>query len=160
MGYLTESAISNVLDMPVSLPATELQMGDWLIVSTVKVIEPQELTFRWLDLQIISSTVDVDDITAANLIFGNLGFVYVALRRDYTSGSPGETGALDVLIADDIELVSRDFSDILSFVTPGTYSWIIANNCQPSSSSTISTSVSIDFRVAVTGQARLELDNA
>ena len=160
MGYLTESAIANVLDMPVTLPATELQMGDWIIVSTVKVIEPQQLTFRWLDLQILSASVDIDDISAANLIFGNLGLVYVALRRDYTSGSPGETGALDVLTADELELVSRDTSDILTFVTPGNYSWIIANNCQPSSSSTISTSVSIDFRVAVTGQARLELDNS
>lgn len=160
MGYLTESKLASVLDMPVTLPATDLQMGDWLILSTIKVIEPQQLTYRWLDLQILSATVDVDDITANNLIFGNLGLVYVALRRNYASGSPGETGALDVLTISDVELISRDFTDILTFVTPGNYSWIIANNCQPSSSSTISTSTSIDFRVSVTGQARLDLDNS
>jgi len=160
MAYLTEAKIGTVLDLPVCIPATELQMGDWIIFASVKVIEPMRLTFKMLNLQLHSASVDIGDIDTSNKIFGNLGLAYVALRRDYSSGSPGITGALDVVVVDEIELVARDITNVVTLDTPGLYSWIIANNMQPSSDSDISTSTSIDFRVSATGQVRIELDSA
>ena len=56
-------------------------------------------------------------------------------------------------------MVERDTTETV-YSTPGNYSWIIANNMQPSSSSDVPTSTEINFRLSVTGQVRLELDSA
>jgi hypothetical protein len=161
MGYLTEAKLSNVADIPVGLPATEIKMGDWVIVASVKVVSPMKLTYRLLNLQVHTSTVDISLIQNVNKVFGNLGIAYVVVRRDYTSGTPGAAGALDVLTATGLGVFSRDAANVVELTTPGTYSWIIANNTQPSSdsSSLIPSSTSIDFRMSVTGQVRLELDS-
>lgn len=159
MGYLTTSKLTNIIDLPIQLPATEIKMGDWLVVASVKIAEPQRLRFRFLNLQLHSSDVDLADIASTNKIFGNLGFAYVALRRDYSSGNPGQAGGLEVLNISEIGLVERSSTETI-YTTPGRYSWIIANNMQPSSSSSIPTSTEINFRLSLTGQVRLELDNA
>jgi hypothetical protein len=159
MGYLTTSKLTNIIDLPIQLPATEIKMGDWLVVATVKISAPMRLLYRFLNLQLHSSTVDVADIASANKISGNLGFAYIALRRDYSSGNPGAAGGLEVLDISEIGLVARDNTET-EFSTPGVYSWIIANNMKASSSSAIATSTEINFRLSVTGQVRLELDNS
>jgi hypothetical protein len=159
MGYLTTSRLTNIIDLPIQLPATEIKMGDWLIVATIKIAEPMRLRYRFLNLQLHSSTVDMADIASTNKISGNLGFAYVALRRDYSAGNPGAAGGLEILDISEIGLVERNNVETI-FSTPGRYSWIIANNMQPSSSSAIPTSTEINFRLSVTGQVRLELDNS
>lgn len=158
MGFLTESKLANVIDMPVSLPTTEIKQGDWLVIASVKITAPQRLRMRFLNFRLVSADVDIADITASNKISGSLGLAYVALRRDYQSGSPGTAGALEVLQINDLGLVERPTDETI-YVTPGVYSWIVANNMQPSDESTIPTSTEINLRLAVTGQVRLELDN-
>ena len=84
----------------------------------------------------------------------------MSLWLNYSSGnSPGDAGALDVLIANALGSSQRDLSNVVVLTQPGVYSWIIANNCQPSSdpSATLNPSVSIDYTVTVTGQVRLDL---
>ena len=162
MAYLTENQLSNDVDAPVALPSTDLRMGDWVVISAIKIISPMRLTYKLANLQISAANVDPDDITAGNKIYGNLGLVYLALRRDYVSGSPGAAGGLDVLVANELGTTSRDVTSIVTLTTAGVYTWIIANNMQPSTDTTpvIPVSTSIDFRVAVTGAVRIELDSA
>lgn len=158
MGFLTESKLANVIDMPISLPTTEIKQGDWLVIASVKITTPQRLLMRFLNLKLVSATVDVADISSVNKVFGNLGLAYVALRRDYQSGSPGVAGGLEILQVEEIGLVERPTTQAV-YATPGIYSWIIANNMQPDDASDIPTSTEINFRLAATGQVRLELDN-
>lgn len=158
MGYLTTSKLTNIIDLPIQLPATEIKMGDWLVIGSIKIAAPMFLSYRFLNLQLHSSTVSIASIASANKISGNLGYAYVALRRDYSAGNPGAAGGLEVLNISEIGLVERTNVET-TFTTPGRYSWIIANNMQPASSSIIPTSTDINFRLSVTGQVRLELNN-
>lgn len=162
MAYLTEQKLSNVLDVPISLPATDLRQGDWVVVATTKVVLPMRLTYRVANLQVLTSSVDTASITNGNKIYGNLGLVYLAMRLNYGSGSPGAAGGLDALVANGLGVYSRDVTTSVEVIAPGVYSWIVANNMQPSTDTVpaISTSTLIDFRVAVMGSVRLELDRS
>lgn len=160
MAYITENQLSNMMDVPVALPATDLRMGDWVVVSTVKVVAPMRLTYRMANLNVMLATVDTALVTNGNKIYGNLGLAYLALRLNYSTGSPGAAGGLDVLVANVLGITSRDASTSVVVTVPGIYSWIVANNMQPSTDTVplIPTSTSIDFRLAVTGTVRLDLD--
>lgn len=160
MPYLTEAKLLTNIDLPVSIPATLMIQGDWLVISTIKIIAPMRLTFKWLNLQLLASSVNVSDISNTNRVYGNLGLAYVVLRKNYVSGSPGEAGALDTVIIENIGVVARDHTQSVILDAAGNYSWILANNMQPSAESSIPPSTSIDFRLAVTGQARLLMDPA
>lgn len=162
MAYLTENQLSNVVDIPIALSSTDLRMGDWVVLATVKIVSPMRLTYKIANLSVSASSVDPADITNGNKIYGNLGLVYLTLRVNYISGNPGEAGGLDALVATDLGTYSRDYTNIVTATTPGIYSWIIANNMQPSTDTNpvIPVSTSIDFRVTANGVARLELDSA
>lgn len=162
MAYLTENTVNNMIDIPITLSSTDLRMGDWVVVSVVRIITPMRLTYRMCNISISASSVDTSLITSGNKLFGNNGLAFLTLRRNYISGNPGEAGGLDSLVAYGLGVYSRDFTQPVVVVTPGVYSWMIANNMQPSSdaSPVIPTSTSIDFRLSVTGTARLELDNS
>lgn len=159
MAYLTENKLKNVLELPIALPATTLKQGDWVVVSTVKLVAPQRLSLRSLTLQLLESTVDVADIDTSNKVVPNLGLVYFVLRQNYVSGTPGGSGALDYLKLDGIGTTSRSTIPVI-LTAPGNYSIICTNNTQASTTSVISTSTSIDFKVLMTGQFRLELSGA
>jgi hypothetical protein len=131
-------------------------MGDWLIVGTVRLVAPQRLSIRQMTLQLIDSTVDVDDVEVSNKVIPNLGLVYAVLRKDYVSGTPGGSGALDSMYLDEITTTSRSTVSAL-YTTPGNYSIIVANNTKAVSGVTIPTTTSIDFTVMVNGAFRLEL---
>lgn len=173
MAFLTENKVSKTLDIPVNLPATELKQGDWLVVASIKIKEPMKLSFWYLTFQMLSSSVDTRDIDETNKISPALDLAFLGLYRDYTSGHPSDTPALDVVRIRETISVSGDCipvtdtlgqfitvrsSPVLEFTTPGVYSFIVANNMQPSSASVIPTTTSIDFQLCATGQIRLELD--
>jgi len=159
MAYLTESKLASVLDLPVSLSSTEIQQGDWLLISTVKIVSPMLLTMRYLNIQLLAANVDINQITNTNKIYGNLGLVYVALRLNYASGSPGEPGALETLVVSDYGITARDTASPLLITTPGYYSWLVANNMKADTASSIPASTAINFKLVVTGQVRLDLSN-
>lgn len=173
MAFLTENKVAKTLDIPVSLPAAELKQGDWLVVASIKLKEPMKLTFWYLTFQMLASSVDTRDIGESNKISPALDLAFLGLYRDYTSGHPSNTPALDVVRIRENISVSGDClpvtdtlgqfitvrsSPVLTFTTPGVYSFIVANNMQPSASSAIATTTSIDFQLCATGQIRLELD--
>ena len=159
MGYLTENKLKSVVDLPIALPDTTLKQGDWLVVATVKLVAPQRLSMRSLTMQVREASVDTSLIGTVNKVVPNLGLVYVVLRKDYSSGVPGGTGALDFMLLNDIGVVVRSTVPVI-LTAPGNYSLLVANNMQASTASNISTSTSIDFKVIVTGQFRLELSGA
>lgn len=173
MALLTEAKVSKTLDIPVNIPATELKMGDWIVVASIKLKEPMRLSYWYLTLQMLSSSVDTTDIVDANKISPSLDLAFLGLYRDYTSGHPSDTPALDIVriresissdgdcipVTDSLgQFVTVRTSPLVTFVTPGVYSFILANNMQSSSESTIDTDTSIDFTLCATGQIRLELD--
>jgi len=173
MALLTENKVSKTLDIPVNLPATELKQGDWLVVASIKLKEPMKLSFWYMTFQMIASSVDTRDIDESNKISPALDLAFVGLYRDYTTGHPSGTPALDVVRIRETISTSGDCipindtlgrfitvrsSPVLEFTTPGVYSFIVANNMQASSTSVIPTTTSIDFQLNVTGQIRLELD--
>src|SRR3546814_3360722 len=92
MGYLTEAGLSNIIDVGIQLPSTEIKQGDWLVIATVKIASPQRLRYRFLNFQLHGSNVAMGDIADSNKLLGNLGYAYVALRRDYQSGTPEADG--------------------------------------------------------------------
>lgn len=159
MAYLTESRLKNTVDLPIALPGTSLKQSDYLVVATVKLLASQRLTLRVLALQLLASTVELSVVDSTNRIIPNLGAAYAVLRKDYTSGVPGETGALDYIFLQNVGVVSRSSVPFIT-TTPGNYSLIVANNMQASATSPISPGTSIDFKVIVTGQFRLELSIA
>lgn len=161
MAFITEHKLASVVDLPIALPTTELKMADWIVIASVKLVAPQTLTCLFLQLELLAASVDTDRITNLNKIFGNLGLAYVVLRKNYVSGSPGEAGALDVVKLDVAGSIQRTGIPVV-LTEDGTYSWIVANNMQPSSDaeSLIPASTSIDFKLNVTGQARLEINGS
>ena len=159
MAYLTENKLKSTVDLPIALPATALKQSDYVVIATVKLQATQRLSLRVLTLQLLTSTIDPTTVDSTNKIIPNLGVAYVVLRKDYTSGVPGDTGALDYIFLEDIGVTTRPVTPFV-LATPGNYSIIVANNMQASSTSPVPTSTSIDFKVIVTGQFRLELSIA
>jgi hypothetical protein len=158
MAYLTENKLANVIDIPVSLSATELKQGDWLLVASAKITQPMTLTVRYMSLQLLACNIGITHIDTSNLVYPNLGIAYLALRKDYVGGNPGSQGALESLSATDLGIFTRNINVPIILSTPGVYSWLIVNNTQASSTNTaIPPSTSIDLKLCVTGQTRLSL---
>jgi hypothetical protein len=158
MAYLTERKLSNTLDIPVNLPTAEIKMSDWLVIATVKLVAPTRLTYRMMNLNFVSSTVALTNITSVNRIVPNFGLCYVGLFFNYNSGDPSGLPALDVLQANNFGVAERTATPIV-ISTEGTYSWIAVNNIQFSDQNTLlGVGDSADFTLSCVGQARLELD--
>jgi hypothetical protein len=158
MGYLTETKLSNTLDVPISLPTTEIKMGDWMVLSTISIVAPTQVTYRMLNLSFSNTTVPLTNILAANLIVPNFGLCYVGMYYNYTSGDPSGLSTLDILSTNALGVISRTATPVVT-TQPGTYSWIAVNNVQFSSQNALLTiSDSADFTINVVGQARIELD--
>lgn len=172
MAFLTENSLAKTLDIPINLATTELKMGDWLTIAAIKLVYPMRLKYRFMTLQMLSSNVDTSLIVTANKLSPSLDLAFVGLYLDYTSGHPGTQPALDVvkirenasLAVDCIpvnelagQFITVRTEPLVEYATPGVYSFIVANNMQASTDSTIPTTTSIDFRLCATGQIRLEL---
>ena len=158
MAYLTERKLSNTLDLPISLPATEIKMGDWVLLGTVSIMAPTQITYRAIHLSFISTTVPLANINSFNLIVPNFGLCYVGLFYNYVSGDPSTLPTLDVLQATNLGIFTKTTSPIV-VSTPGTYSWLIVNNVQYNSQNALlGVADSADFTLSCVGQARIELD--
>ena len=108
MSYLTEQALSNTIDVPISLPAMDLAMSNWVVVASIAITTPMELTYQFASLNVISSVASVSSLLASNYIYGSLGLAYLTLRLNYAGGDPGAAGALDALANGNIGIVSRN----------------------------------------------------
>ncbi|MHC4332503.1 MAG: hypothetical protein ACYSUV_01985 [Planctomycetota bacterium] len=173
MAFLTETTLAKTLDIPISLPATEVRQGDWLVVATINVVSPMKLVYQYLTLQMLSSSVSTNLIATENKVSPALDLAFIGLYRNYLSGYPGTQPALDIVKIREsattetdcipVNQLSGQFitvrtSPVIEYTTPGVYSFIIANNMQASSSSSVPVTTSIDFRLSVTGMIRMKLE--
>jgi hypothetical protein len=158
MAFLTERKLANTLDIPVNLPATEIKMGDWLVIASIRLTAPSKLTYRMLHLNFIGSSLDLSKIAAVNRLNANGGLCYVGLYANYVSGDPATATALDMVPATEFGVITRSANPIV-LSTPATYSWIAVNNIQwNAGNASLSVQDSADFKLSATGQCRIELD--
>lgn len=158
MPYLTERKLANTLDVPINLPTTEIKMGDWIVIATTRLSAPMRLTYRFMQLNFMSTSFDLTKVLTPNLIVPSFGFCYVGLFFNYVSGDPGGLSPLDVVEATNLGMAVRGGNSLL-LTTEGTYSWLAVNNVQFSSQNALLTQTdSADFKLTATGQCRIELD--
>lgn len=135
MAYLTDSEVEDKIDLPVSLPLTEIYPGDWLIVSSVKVSEltPVRLSIRFLQIQLMALS-DGTNTSAAGQKCGAqslTGSVRIGLYKDYLNVSQTPSGPLLEVVASGVpaQIVSRDLSlEPAIFTEPGVYSVIVVGD--------------------------------
>jgi len=160
MSYLTERKLANTMDTPVNLPTTQLKMGDWLVIATLRLTAPMRITYRFMNFNFLISSFDLTKIQSVNLVVPTFGFCYVGLYANYVSGDPSGLTALDIVQANQLGLVTRTGNPVV-MTDNGTYSWVAVNNVQFSSQNALlGPNDSADFTLAATGQARVELDLA
>jgi hypothetical protein len=152
MPYLTDKQLNDVLDLPVSLPASQLKADTWLVLASVRLVSPQKLTYRHLQLQLLDFTANGDIVYSDSA----RGLVYVAIFKDYdVSQRPGGANSpvipqgsnQDLIVASDVGIISRDQSIPLDLTASGDYSFVIVNN-----------TTNVELRAAVNGQIRLALN--
>ena len=150
MALLDETELDNRLDLPVSLPGTLVLKQQWLVVSTVQLLDPIRFTLRWLQLQLIEVVdpfsagvivVEPDanglcvfpqsDITLEN---PDYGLAYLALFRSFVpSTAPSAQAPLEPpLIVGSVgspgpAIAVRSLEPVV-YATPGLYSFVIVNN--------------------------------
>jgi hypothetical protein len=158
MPFITERVLANTLDVPISLPTTEIRMADWLLIATVSIATPTKLTYRVLNLSFLNATVALNTLTPQNLINASNGYCYVGMYLNYVSGDPSLVTALDILPATGLGNFTRTANPVVA-LNPGTYSWLAVNNIQYSDQNALlPLGTSADFQLCITGQCRLELD--
>ena len=166
--FLTDVELERTADVPVSLPLTRLNSGDWLIVATVQIRTGQEFRFNTLNLQVAGAFVNGaalplnDQCNPVSLlkINASYGLVYVGIAKDYSSsddpsGITWQGTASDVVSAPSAGTYVRNpTSTTLSISTPGTYSFVVVNNSATTSTDPALTA-KVDANVCVSGQIRI-----
>jgi len=157
MGYINQSQLDRIIDLPVALPMAKIQAADWLIVATVHLPTSMQLTYRWLCLQVVEASrngvaLNIDDQCLPvnlQLTNPNRGLAYIGILENYAiNTSPNALSfvgtAVDLVIATSIGVTTRDhtLADLV-ITTPGDYSFVLVNNCKD-----------IDLKVLVNGMIR------
>ncbi len=137
MPYITEDQLANQVSVPVALPLTSIKRNDWLILSTILLSTNQKITFKYLQVQLIASSLGLINCEdeEASLINPSSGLVFVAIYKDFviTAQPQNETfigTAADFIQVDTVEdLVQRDTSvTALEITEVGNYSFVLVNN--------------------------------
>jgi hypothetical protein len=167
MSYITSEQLQQVLDLPVSLPLTTLDPGEWLVVSSITIAPPEKITLRWLQSEILvmsdpssgASTITSSPTSDGTCVFlgigaslnvPNLGLAFVGMYRTFDplkqpsmqapQEAPLVVGGQDSLPP----VVAVRALTPTTYSEAGTYSFVVTNN-------TTDRKVSI----GVTGQIRL-----
>lgn len=168
MPLLDETELQNRLDLPVSLPGTLVLREEWVVVATIRLLDPMRFTLRWLQLQllevvdpfnsgVIVVTPDangqcvfpVADITVVN---PDYGLAYLALYQAFVSSTePGAQAPLEPpLIVGSIgapgPAIAVRSLDPVVYATPGLYSFVLVNN-----------TTNRDLRLTANGQVAVTL---
>lgn len=172
MSYLTEENLANILDIPVSLPVTEIKAADWIVVATIQVSGSQMLQFRLLNLHLVGALVggiplalnDHCNPVTIKRINSSYGVAYIGIAKNYSGADDPTTitwqgTSADIISATSEGVYVRDLAAAtLSLTDPGNYSFVLVNNCEASlTDSSSSQTYNVDLRLCVAGQARLKL---
>lgn len=92
MSYVTDSQLATIADLSTGLPATELRPGDWVVVAQVYLPAGTKLSWKWVFLQMYSTTGTGPVL--ANLTSGtgsggsSQGVAFAMLTDAYTGSLP------------------------------------------------------------------------
>jgi hypothetical protein len=92
MPYLNQKRYGTIIDIPISLPQTDLYAGNSISVATVPLAEGQMMRIRWLQVQMLGYTSPPPPTVPLNI--DAFGFVYAAvydagnLDVDRPTGTP------------------------------------------------------------------------
>ena len=135
-GFITEQRFGTSLDVPITLPQTELRRGRYINCGQVCLTLGQTMRIRCLNLHL----VNIITATAIPNIFSTaLGIVSAGI---YTS--PMACSSACLLSAQSPGIVSLNSFAYKDFSTPGVYYFMVSNN-----------TTNIDVSVALTGVAKL-----
>ena len=141
------------MDLPVALPATKLNLADWLVLATIKLDLGYKLAFKHLQLHVIAIIPQVSGTTASPTIINPAyGLAYVAIFKDFNVLTNPRSlvpvgSSLDVISASGVGVAGRDVSkDALQLTDIGDYSFVAINN-----------TTDAHLRLAVAGAVRLTL---
>jgi len=156
MSLITDTELADQLDLPVALPAAVFKKDSWIVLATVKLQNPMRLTYRFLQLQLQSVTID-PAIGGAEptIVDATKGLAYVAIFKNYGGERPGSSVAqgtnFDVVNATAAGLFERATSTslVIDATSVATYSFVLVNNTG-----------NADLKMSVCGQVRLDLNSA
>lgn len=160
MSYITDKQLEDRLDLPISLPVTELKSNSWLVVATYALQTPMEFQFRFLQLQLISAEVvggeegDTETEFSSKLINPSKGLCYCGIYQGYTFENPSSLANIgtlnDLIVADKVGIFSRPTEIPLVISGPAVsqhYSVVVANNTE-----------NTNLKLLVNGHLRLDLN--
>lgn len=137
-GFVTPGRFDRSLDLPISLPQTELRRGKQILVATIALSAGQQIWLRSLTLHVIRNLtpgplpVLVNTVlgpVSAGLLFGSAVTAPLASVRQDTEGASCLNPFTPAICA-----------------TPGVYSVVLSNNTS-----------NIDYSVVLTGSAKIML---
>lgn len=168
MSYVTTKVLDSLIDLPVSLPLTDLYPNEWLVVSTISIAAPRAFTVRWLQVHLVqildpslvegaviypnsSGTCDIPS-QVPSIITPGMGLAWLGLYRNFDpmklpSFQAAQEAVVQVGDAATVPPIyaARSLTPV-TFAADGAYSFVIVNNTSNRM-----------LRLAVTGQARLNL---
>lgn len=166
--YLTQSRLDSLLDLPISLPLTEIAPNEWIIISTIQVNTPQAFTYQFMQVSlssVLNQDVGVDSLSGGPSLNGlypfpgiptyvvpNLGLAFVGLYRSFDAltapASQAAQEAPTVLLAQNntLPVYTSRVATPATYPTPGAYSVVVCNN-----------TANCTLRLTVLGQLRLDL---
>ena len=169
---LTLEELNSVIDLPISMPTTFIHSSDWLIVASFSLLEGQTLIYKEMNLTVLKASIDGVDLALGNqcnqfninLVNNSYGIAYVGIAKDFSSTTDPQSvtwvgSASDVISASSIGIYTRSSSATQFEITePGNYSVVIVNNCQSTTETSTTSSLSnVDLSMIISSQIRLSL---
>lgn len=168
--YVLKEYIESIIDLPASLPLTEVRAADWLIVATVKLLAGQQLAYRYGLVQVYAASINGVDLAlndqcnpvTIRRVNPSYGLAYLGIAKDYSSADDPsrvtwQGTAADVITAPSVGVYTRNQeSSELIITEPGNYSFVVVNNCVASSTDSGSDLTNVDLQLVVTAQIRLQ----
>ena len=123
MSLLSYHQLNDVIDLPISLPATRMLAGSALVVASTGILpeRPAFVSARWLQLRVVSPT----------------GVARLAVFKNYSPAEgPSENAAVDGVLMASGETAcgsvlgseafkERNFLNVLRLTKVGVYSWVV-----------------------------------
>ena len=170
--FLTTQQLESVIDLPISMPSTLVRSGDWLVVASFNLQSGQTLTYKDMNLAVLSASIAGVDLPLADqcsqfnikLINNSYGISYVGIAKNFSVTSDPQDvtwvgTAADVVSANSVGMYTRPSSATqLEISESGLYSVVVVNNCESTTSTTTTSQLyNVDLKTVISSQIRLNL---
>lgn len=124
--YITEKTSDGFFDLPVNLPSTTLEAGDWLIVSFVRVKYGSMAKLRLLQLALGAASTGTGTVSLGLYLNFDPSVAPWLQTDNWVGGQPPLFLSTPYDCA--ASVASRDLYSPISMLAPGTYSIVIGYN--------------------------------